>query len=1180
MSVALHHECTRVPVTALAACGRLLFAAEGPFLRVYCSQGESFRLLNSTRIFKSQSIHGISIRSISSEHVLVVCWGGRLVRALDCSYLLSHNRTENLGVDIHLSSTVETSDWLFDLSWGPRDAESTPASRAGVCAAVSAHNALLELTIERRDHGHEGSYHAALHISVSELVPSSRSILYSAHLLWESHNHILIAAGTAFGELIFWSWRRNPSSGPNARIHRIFLGHEGSIFGVHISKELNSVDGRGSQRLLASCSDDRTIRIWDVSMAVDIGNTEVVPDEDLDTQRTRHTGFNNSAFDSDTLDPECLAIGWGHTSRVWTVQFIHPPLPTRGHYLLSTGEDATSRVWKLTSKDGTSKSKPDALLFDLLQLNSAAYHNGKNIWSVAVCSSPAGSQEVVCGAADSKITARPLTFGPSSRNGNTGLAPTEYTVDCIVQLAHDTPIGNDSQSATLTRNSSRLPEFFRSYSFIDSTSFLLTTNSGKVYLGSTIPESDTGEGRISHASLIDNVEELSGYSICIADTSLGIGFVAGSRGGIYIYHKGASSLTKIHSVNGKVGSMYISGPFLLLNLLGQKAAQMLEIDFTNFQEPTIVRIISVALSDMDTGLVVTSFEYVIASPETDFIILGFRKGAVTIYSVTKREDADSNASEHSASLIRTLEHIHGKETVTSLKWIPSSPLSVASSTGYLISVGRDGCLAINSINLYTTLCTPVHHLPLPFGSNIEGLYYHNGRLIVCGFSSTKFVLYDTSTEAEIMSVETGGAHRSWTFQPSVSDHGGGILVWTRAASMHVYTQLGPNHQVIRPGGHGREIKAVASSMLKSIDNSSKQLIATGSEDTDIKIFEYTQDGEFVCRRTLRKHTTGIQQLQWSDDGKYLFSSGGCEEFYVWRIHILPGSLGIGVVCVAVCAPESKDVDIRITAFDVLTQDDGFLIALVFSDSTIRMYKNTLSSPKALTSLSSGVYCTSSLTQCKLLSFNTVLTTGTDGYAVFWPFQLSSSPGTQSTTSSDLEPLIWKHPTRIHQSTSKVLVSLIIDRDTNSTLLISGGDDGSLAFLLTSPAEPTEIDESRIYKPTHPAMILTRAHASAITACVVLVRRSRTFVVTSGNDQWVRIWEIVHRSPSSSSSSLPSEIQDAAPLNITRVQKIMTNVADVSSMTLLDSEPGNVIGGGETTRVLICGVGMEVVRIDW
>jgi WD40 repeat protein len=767
-------------------------------------------------------------------------------------------------------------------------------------------------------------------LSVSELTSSTRSILYSAHILWESLDHILVAAGTAFGEIIYWSWTRNPTSGPNARIHHVFLGHEGSIFGVQISKELELSHGREHQRLLASCSDDRTIRIWDVTTAPSNEELTDVPDEDLDTQRTRHTGFSNTAFDDESSGVACVAVGWGHISRVWTVHFLDIQESASSNFLLSTGEDATSRTWSLLSKDITPESIAEAQMFELAQKSNSAHHSGKNIWSVTIYGSTTEFQQVVCGAADSKITARPLDETCYSANSSIGRVFKEYTVEDIDSLAQNSPITLNPYLPLSTHKSSRISEFFRSYSFVDISAFLLTTNSGKVYLGSTRPNDATNSNTISNSTFIDHVGELSGYSVCVGELSLGIGYVAGSRGGIYIYQKNESRLRKIHTVTGKVGSMFANGSNLLIALLGQRTAQLLRVNVADIQEPSASEPVTLILSELDTGIIVTSMEYINTPADRDVVYLGFRKGDIAIYSIQRGL----------VTRMHTLEHIHKKETVTSLKWIPSSPDSL---TGHLISVGRDGCCAIHSIDLSTNETVLesilVHHLALPFGSNIEGLYYHYHRLIVYGFSSTKFVLYDTTTEEEIMSVDAGGAHRSWAFQPNSSEQGGGTLVWTRASSMHIFTQQGPNHQVIRPGGHGREIKAVASCTLRDVTGTPKQLIATGAEDTDIKIVEHTVDGEFVYRRTLRKHTTGIQHLQWADNGEYLFSSGGCEEFYVWRVRLLPGALGAGVVCEDIFEPESEHSDLRITSFDVQRKEGsekGFVIALVFSDSTIRV----------------------------------------------------------------------------------------------------------------------------------------------------------------------------------------------------------------------------------------------------
>ena len=124
---------------------------------------------------------------------------------------------------------------------------------------------------------------------------------------------------------------------------------------------------------------------------------------------------------------------------------------------------------------------------------------------------------------------------------------------------------------------------------------------------------------------------------------------------------------------------------------------------------------------------------------------------------------------------------------------------------------------------------------------------------------------------------------------------------------------------------------------------------------------------------------------------------------------------------------------------------------------------------------------------------------------------------------------------------------------------------------------------------NPPVILTRAHASAVTACVAVTYLGRVFVVTSGNDQWVRVWEVVHHAPTTSALELGSEpgkeLEPAHqdPLMIIRVTKAKANVADVSSMSVLKcrDEDGIAGEGGirveRTIRVLICGVGMEVFR---
>lgn len=76
----------------------------------------------------------------------LVVWGGRLVRALHISTVPDdHNRE---GLSLSLSNIVKAPDWILDLAPRLSSLNDENVCRKDICAAVTAHNALLELTIQ------------------------------------------------------------------------------------------------------------------------------------------------------------------------------------------------------------------------------------------------------------------------------------------------------------------------------------------------------------------------------------------------------------------------------------------------------------------------------------------------------------------------------------------------------------------------------------------------------------------------------------------------------------------------------------------------------------------------------------------------------------------------------------------------------------------------------------------------------------------------------------------------------------------------------------------------------------------------------------------------------------------------------------------------------------------------
>jgi WD40 repeat protein len=162
-----------------------------------------------------------------------------------------------------------------------------------------------------------------------------QSLLYAAQIfLLPEKEDVLVATGTVFNEIQLWRPFENPStkSSTTVPISARLTGHEGCIFSIRFND---------TGTLLASCSDDRTIRLWDV-----------------ETQTT-------------------LAIGYAHIARVWDVRFL-PATVVDGEekiYLLSTSEDTTALLWEYSP----AKRK-------LVVQERYHGHSGKHVWSQAISS--------------------------------------------------------------------------------------------------------------------------------------------------------------------------------------------------------------------------------------------------------------------------------------------------------------------------------------------------------------------------------------------------------------------------------------------------------------------------------------------------------------------------------------------------------------------------------------------------------------------------------------------------------------------------------------------------------------------------------------------------------------------------------------------------------------------------
>ncbi|KEQ59200.1 WD40 repeat-like protein, partial [Aureobasidium melanogenum CBS 110374] len=1081
------HELHQVPVTALAFSKDHLFAGEGPILRIY--RRHDNQLIESINVFCSQAIHGIALHSGG-----IIVWGGRLV-TLYAFTSADHSLLSRL-------SSFESPDWILDIAVSPE-----VSGQKQKAALITAHNALLLLELDSTT-------------GLQELTSNSRCILYSAHIHWINATRILVSSGTVFGDIIVWSCVLQENSVPSSVLHHVLIGHEGSIFGVQIFESSSGGNLNKPCRLLASCSDDRTIRIWDISSLPD---TATNPQAAADLTSARETGFGANVADvlpDNTSGGRCIAKGWGHASRIWGVKFIPSQDQKLLSYVVSFGEDATHQFWSL------GETSPDQ--FGLTHLGGSCLHSGKNIWSWAISHDTPSEVVVASGGADGSIALEPKSIPFTSES--------DHTQTWSIQ---------DLGLACPERPQAGRQDKLRSYAFLEKTNLLVTTDAGNILL---LTEDENGHAR---TDWIRKEEKLRGYSVVTSIPNLSIAFLAGMDGSVMLYEgKEVKELVKSSRKTSALFAQQLSsseGACQQIGLLTANVEAKTAL-FTRFSlsagtegTRTIENLFTWRLA-LPKGFVITSFAAInFGQEESWMLVLGSRNGSIAIYQVRDKPDSDEDVANQ-----YLLAQAHGFEAVTDLAWYAGPNLTETS--GHIFSVGRDGTYAIHYLSNSDSGIglKLIGQTTLPLGTNIEGVHIdeETQHLMIWGFHSRQFIVFDATEEVEILNIDCGGANRIWKFVPEGLR--GGHFVWTKASQLCLFSQVQNSTRLLNKGGHGREIKSLA--VAPSNPTKSGSLFATGSEDTDIKLLIYQAESElphFRCLKTLRKHNTGIRQLEWSSDGRYLFSSAGFEEFFVWRVDFAP-LVELGVVCESACPTESELPDLRIMSFSCREESGNFVITMVRSDSTLRMYQYCPGQENSWRILMVGNYLTSCLTQC--LHVNTfgqaqsLITAGTDGYVAFFPLRTGSLA-----VAAEPSGLKWTHRAKIHQNTIHSMKPHWFDDKT--CLLLTGGDDNAVAFTVCAWSAAQG-------KPQVNTLIIPRAHTAAVTGVEILASSTSKVltVATTSIDQRVKIWQVCY------DMSLPG----IDGLTVERKGNHFTAVADVSGLAALSA-----------SSVIVCGVGLDV-----
>lgn len=1196
----LQRDHVHCPVTALAffrpagASGPLcLLSGEDTHLKIY--DAEAQRLRASVRVFAGQPIQGISSSPAAATDEDapppdVLVWGGPLVTVLPRSTLaglLSDDDGRGQGRHppkhhaVPDRQVLRAPDWIYHGAVCPR--------QPGLAAVVTAHNEVIPLL---RSCGGGGWRLGRLRS------PPSRPILYSAQVRWTARGDILVAAGTVFGEIIVWRCRVSSDEGVGdeaaPEVLHVFTGHEGSIFGVDFSSEV-VIDPRTgvASRLLVSCSDDRTVRVWNVD---DTGVSRDEGPADRAFTEARETGFGDN---SNTEEPEAtannhhstkaLAVAMGHVSRIWGVRFSPQSIghsssgeTVRNLTLYSFGEDATAQKWRLEF-DGrcrtTQSGQHDTAVTASLN-HEATFHNhdGKHIWSSALhfpAPSSPGKELLATGGSDGRIQLIEESVPQLEENAPPPVPNTVAHTPSSIHL----PDEANSTTHQLVDSYPAESEPLHMYGLPSAKSIVATTASGRILTGTLEASGVSWKETHVPKPIRDDLRKYQTVRSAGPDVTI----IGSPSGQLYIH--GNDVVRPVAKLSRKIAEIFIipledfSGLGLceavpgqapiIVTTMGSSEVRLMLLDPAT--EDIVLNECSI---ELEKGFIPTA-----AGTCQDLLIFGSRIGSLSLHKL----DQDGGGFRQVARATRP----GSKDSVSSIVPLPAKP---GISCPYFLTTSRDG-----RYRIYETAGGPGgavtihlrHEAIPPLGPIIESGFFTTTsaaapkpQLILCGFRSREFVVWNETTQQELASVECGGGHRAFTYYVDPSSPERLSFIWTKASRTCIHAQDGVSRRSLKLGGHGREIKAVAASSAEG------GLLATGGEDTNIRIWRVGGDGRgggaagegaaLSCLAVVERHTTGIQCLRWAG-GAYLVSSSGGEELCVWRIARLGLSAyeGIAVLCEGVYPDKTRDGDLRIMSFDVQVLGPAregesrggevLCLSLVLSNSTLKTYR--YSRDEGFTLLAQGRYTGACLMQIRHIRIQPdadgpwdlhVLTASTDGHLALWRAAdiSTTAPGPDAPAEYELA-----EAQRLHQSGIKAIDLRELPQATSpgpsSYAVFTGGDDNAIGYVRLD--EAAEGGDFRIASRS----LVGGAHAAAITGlCIAGIEAGggegggpcRVRLCTASNDQRVRSWVAAVR-------------DRGAVGKMALVGDGYSAVADCGDLEQLDDG-----------RVVVAGVGMELWRV--
>lgn len=729
-----------------------------------------------------------------------------------------------------LSPLVELQDWILDVRWLFGDDHSL------LCVAV-AHNTSLLLDV------------------TSGAVVVQRSctegcLLYAALLLvHESWADTVLIGGTVFNQLVLWKPGRGDDSSTSvdkAPVERRLLGHNGVIFSICYLQD---------KGWLASASDDRSVRVWDVGVLGGHGGK---------------CGHSN---------PSCLRVLYGHQARVFSVRLA------RGQ-VFSAGEDGACFIW-----DSAGGGKV---------VRKLKGHRAGGVRALAVSEGPAeGEGWVATGGADGAVR---LWMVGGREDGK------ERSEEQLADL------GFSGQGLPKVVCRAKDEDGNASWS---QSRFVVCTDQGTVYQSSHTQWEVIWQGSAEFQSYcvmetVTVLDTISAEEVCLC----AVGAFSGLIQLFPLSQPDCGILLRAGS--GKVHSLIWQKAKQNLYLLASGAegrvfrwAVKVTLDENCFPALAADPLASFLLPPCAKRWL-TAAVCLHSRSHGVLWVCGDRRGSLLLFQegLTRHQEAagQANACEPTLHPRSCLFGAHGKQGVT----------SVCEHKGLLYSTGRDGCVRVFRVRpapgedkgglqlevlRFQRACKGMEWLErvliletgiweeeeeeLGEGEPSETVQ-REARFAIAGFQGVHFVVWDPVRQERLLAVPCGGGHRSWSLWPSQQGvwPGYGVLVFIKqgavlashppAEALNSGKMARSEGWSLREGVHGRGIGCVCrlgritpvghvgkstEGRERPTDEGHWEIVVTGGEDTSLTVLALQpSSGRVRVLSVITDHISSVRTL--------------------------------------------------------------------------------------------------------------------------------------------------------------------------------------------------------------------------------------------------------------------------------------------------------------------------------